>query len=406
MNKDFAHLHVHTEYSLLDGFSRVKKLIKRAKELNMSSIAITDHGCMFGVIDFYKTAIKEGIKPIIGCEVYTAARGLRDKDPNYDKYQGHLVLLAKNMEGYKNLIKIVSTSYVEGFYYKPRVDMEELKKHNKGIIALSACLAGDVARALMNRNYEKAKQFAIDYRDIFGEENFFLEIQDHNLPEQKEVNSGLVKLSKETGIPLVATNDVHYVNKEDSKIHDVLMCIQMGKTLNDPNRMRFGSDEFYLKSREEMEELFPYALEAIDNTMKIADMCNVEFDFNTIHLPKYDVPEGYTPETYLRELCFNGLKERYDNPSDEILERLNYELDVIEKMGYVEYFLIVWDFINFSKENNIIVGPGRGSAAGSIVAYTLKITDIDPIKYSLLFERFLNPERISMPDIDIGATRW
>ncbi|CZR98820.1 MULTISPECIES: DNA polymerase III subunit alpha [unclassified Clostridioides] len=401
MNKDFAHLHVHTEYSLLDGFSRVKKLIKRAKELNMSSIAITDHGCMFGVIDFYKTAIEEGIKPIIGCEVYTAARGLRDKDPNYDKYQGHLVLLAKNIEGYKNLIKIVSTSYVEGFYYKPRVDMEELKRHNKGIIALSACLAGDVARALMNRNYDKAKQFAIDYRDIFGEENFFLEIQDHNLPEQKEVNSGLVKLSKETGIPLVATNDVHYVNKEDSKIHDVLMCIQMGKTLNDPNRMRFGSDEFYLKSREEMEELFPYALEAIDNTTKIADMCNVEFDFNTIHLPKYDVPKGYTPETYLRELCFNGLKERYDSPSDEVLERLNYELDVIEKMGYVEYFLIVWDFINFSKENNIIVGPGRGSAAGSIVAYTLKITDIDPIKYSLLFERFLNPERISMPDIDI-----
>ncbi|MDB3086479.1 DNA polymerase III subunit alpha [Clostridioides difficile] len=401
MNKDFAHLHVHTEYSLLDGFSRVKKLIKRAKELNMSSIAITDHGCMFGVIDFYKTAMEEGIKPIIGCEVYTAARGLRDKDPNYDKYQGHLVLLAKNIEGYKNLIKIVSTSYVEGFYYKPRVDMEELKRRNKGIIALSACLAGDVARALMNRNYDKAKQFAIDYRDIFGEENFFLEIQDHNLPEQKEVNSGLVKLSKETGIPLVATNDVHYVNKEDSKIHDVLMCIQMGKTLNDPNRMRFGSDEFYLKSREEMEELFPYALEAIDNTTKIADMCNVEFDFNTIHLPKYDVPKGYTPETYLRELCFNGLKERYDSPSDEVLERLNYELDVIEKMGYVEYFLIVWDFINFSKENNIIVGPGRGSAAGSIVAYTLKITDIDPIKYSLLFERFLNPERISMPDIDI-----
>ncbi|MGO0907439.1 DNA polymerase III subunit alpha [Clostridioides difficile] len=401
MEKDFAHLHVHTEYSLLDGFSRVKKLIKRAKELNMSSIAITDHGCMFGVIDFYKTAIEEGIKPIIGCEVYTASRGLRDKDPNYDKYQGHLVLLAKNMEGYKNLIKIVSTSYVEGFYYKPRVDMEELKKHCEGIIALSACLAGDVARALMNRNYEKAKKFAIDYRDIFGEENFFLEIQDHNLPEQREVNSGLVKLSKETGIPLVATNDVHYVNKEDSKIHDVLMCIQMGKTVNDPNRMRFGSDEFYLKSREEMEELFPYALEAIDNTVKIADMCNVEFDFNTIHLPKYDVPDGYTPETYLRELCFNGLKERYDNPDSEILDRLKYELDVIEKMGYVEYFLIVWDFINFSKENNIIVGPGRGSAAGSIVAYTLKITDIDPIKYSLLFERFLNPERISMPDIDI-----
>jgi len=401
MSKDFAHLHVHTEYSLLDGFSRVKKLVQRAKELNMSSIAITDHGCMFGVIDFYKTAKKEGIKPIIGCEVYTAARGLRDKDPNYDKWQGHLILLAKNMTGYKNLIKLVSTSYVEGFYYKPRVDIEELKKYSEGIIALSACLAGDVAQALMDRNYEKAKKVTLEYRDIFGEENFYLEIQDHNLPEQREVNSALVKLSKETGIPLVATNDIHYVNKEDSKIHDVLMCIQMGKTVNDPNRMRFGSDEFYLKSREEMEELFPYAPEAIDNTVKIAEQCNVEFDFNTIHLPKYDVPEGYTPDTYLRELCFNGLKERYENPSDEIIERLNYELDVIERMGYVEYFLITWDFINFSKENNIMVGPGRGSAAGSIVAYTLKITDIDPIKYSLLFERFLNPERVSMPDIDI-----
>ena len=401
MSKDFAHLHVHTEYSLLDGFSRVKKLVQRAKELNMSSIAITDNGCMFGVIDFYKTAKKEGIKPIIGCEVYTAARGLRDKDPNYDKGQGHLILLAKNMTGYKNLIKLVSTSYVEGFYYKPRVDIEELKQHSEGIIALSACLAGDVAQALMDRNYEKAKKVTLEYRDIFGEENFYLEIQDHNLPEQREVNAALVKLSKETGIPLVATNDIHYVNKEDSKIHDVLMCIQMGKTVNDPNRMRFGSDEFYLKSREEMEELFPYAPEAIDNTVKIAEQCNVEFDFNTIHLPKYDVPEGYTPDAYLRELCFNGLKERYENPSDEIIERLNYELDVIERMGYVEYFLITWDFINFSKENNIMVGPGRGSAVGSIVAYTLKITDIDPIKYSLLFERFLNPERVSMPDIDI-----
>lgn len=401
MNKDFVHLHVHTEYSLLDGFSRVKKLVSRAKELNMSAIAITDHGCMFGVIDFYKVAKKEGIKPIIGCEVYTAARSLKDKDPNYDKHQGHLVLLAKNMDGYKNLIKMVSTSYVEGFYYKPRVDIEELKKHSDGIIALSACLAGDVAHSLMDRNYEKAKKYALMYRDIFGEENFFLEIQDHNLPEQREVNAALVKLSKETGIPLVTTNDVHYVNKEDSKIHDVLMCIQMGKTVNDPNRMRFGSDEFYLKSRDEMEELFPYALEAVENTSKIAQMCNVEFDFNTIHLPQYDVPDDYTANEYLRELCFNGLKERYDNPNKEIIDRLNYELDVIERMGYVEYFLITWDFINFSKENNIMVGPGRGSAAGSIVAYTLKITDIDPIKYSLLFERFLNPERVSMPDIDI-----
>ena len=367
----------------------------------MSSLAITDHGCMFGAIDFYKAAKKEGIKPIIGCEVYTAPRGLRDKDPNFDKYQGHLVLLAKDMEGYKNLIKMVSTSYVEGFYYKPRVDINELKKHSKGIIALSACLAGDVSRALMNRNYDKAKEIAITYREIFGEDNFYLEIQDHQIPEQKEVNVGLVKLSKELGIPLVATNDVHYVEKKDSKIHDVLMCIQMGKTVDDPTRMRFGSDEFYLKSRKEMEELFPYAIEAVDNTVKIAERCNVEFDFNTIHLPQYEVPEGYTTESYLKELCFKGLEDRYENPSQEVIDRLNYELDIIVKMGYVEYFLITWDFINFSKENNIMVGPGRGSAAGSIVAYTLKITDIDPIKYSLLFERFLNPERVSMPDIDI-----
>lgn len=401
MNKDFIHLHVHTEYSLLDGFSRLDKLINRAKELNMQAIAITDHGCMFGAIDFYKKAKAAGIKPVIGCEVYTASRGLRDKDPNLDKRYGHLVLLAKNMTGYKNLIKLVSTSYVEGFYYKPRVDIEELKKHNEGIIALSACLAGDVSNNILNRNYDEAKKFALLYRDIFGEGNFYLEIQDHHLPEQKEVNAGLVKLSKETGIPLVATNDLHYVNKEDAKTHDVLMCIQMGKTLNDPSRMKFGSDEFYLKSRDEMEELFPYAIDALDNTVKIAEQCNVEFDFNTIHLPRYNVPEGYTTDSYLRELCFKGLEERYKNPSQEVIERLDYELNVIEKMGYVEYFLITWDFINYAKENNIMVGPGRGSAAGSIVAYTLKITDIDPIKYSLLFERFLNPERVSMPDIDI-----
>lgn len=401
MNKDFIHLHVHTEYSLLDGFSRLDKLIGRAKELNMKAIAITDHGCMFGAIDFYKKAKKAGIKPVIGCEVYTASRGLRDKDPNYDKRYGHLVLLAENMIGYKNLIKLVSTSYVEGFYYKPRVDIEELRKHSEGIIALSACLAGDVSNNILNRNYEEAKRFALLYRKIFGENNFYLEIQDHHLPEQKEVNAGLVKLSKETGIPLVATNDLHYVNKEDAKTHDVLMCIQMGKTLNDPSRMKFGSNEFYLKSREEMEELFPYAIEALDNTVKIAERCNVEFDFNTYHLPKYDVPEGYTTESYLRELCFKGLEERYDNPTQEAIDRLDYEIDVISKMGYIEYFLITWDFINYAKENNIMVGPGRGSAAGSIVAYTLRITDIDPIKYSLLFERFLNPERVSMPDIDI-----
>lgn len=389
MSKDFVHLHVHTEYSLLDGFSRIDKLIKRTKELGMNSIAITDHGCMFGVIEFYKKAKKEGIKPIIGCEVYTAPRTLKDKDPSFDKYQGHLVLLAKNMTGYQNLIKLVSTSYVEGFYYKPRVDIEELKKYSEGIIALSACLAGDIQQAILNKNYEKAKKLVLSYSDIFGQDNFYLELQDHNIKEQREVNSALLKLSKETNIPLVATNDIHYVDKKDSKIHDVLMCIQMGKTLDDPNRMRFQSEEFYLKSPEEMYELFPYAQEALENTAKIADRCNVDFDFNTIHLPKYEVPSGYTPNSYLRELCYSGLKQRYENISEEIVERLDYELDIIEKMGYIEYFLIVWDFINFSKENNIMVGPGRGSAAGSIVAYTLNITDIDPIKYSLLFERKL-----------------
>ena len=401
MSAQFAHLHVHTEYSLLDGFSRVKKLIKRTKELGMNSVAITDHGNMFGVIDFYKEAKKQGVKPVIGCELYTAPRSLKDKDPNFDKRYGHLILLAENMTGYQNLIKLVSMSYVDGFYYKPRVDIQALREHSEGIICLSACLAGDVSNALMNRNYEKAKEIALTYNEIFGQGNFYLELQDHHLPEQKEVNASLVKLSKELNIPLVATNDIHYVDKADAKAHDVLLCIQMGKTLNDPARMRFGTEEFYLKSREEMEELFPYALEALDNTVKIAERCNVEFDFNTIHLPNYEVPEGYTTSGYLEELCYKGLYERYENPSQEILDRLKYELGVINKMGYVEYFLITWDFINFAKENGIMVGPGRGSAAGSIVAYTLKITDIDPIKYNLLFERFLNPERVSMPDIDI-----
>ena len=318
MSKDFVHLHVHTEYSLLDGFSRVKNLVARAKELNMSAVAITDHGCMFGAIDFFKVAKAEGIKPIIGCEVYTAPRSMRDKDPNYDKSQGHLILLAKDMQGYQNLIKLVSEAYVQGFYYKPRVDIDEISKYSEGIIALSACLAGDVSQALMNRNYEKAKSIALRYKEIFGEDNYYIEIQDHNLPEQKEVNSELIKLSKEIGVGLVATNDVHYVRKEDSKIHDILMCIQMGKTVNDPARMRFGSDEFYLKSRQEMESVFPDVQEALDNTVKIAQRCNVEFDFNTIHLPKYDVPSGYTPNEYLRMLCFKGLKERYENPSKEI----------------------------------------------------------------------------------------
>ena len=398
----FTHLHVHTEYSLLDGFSRVKTLVKRAKEKGMTAVAITDHGCMFGAIDFYKAAKAEGIKPIIGCEVYTAPRKLTDKDPNYDKHQGHLVLLAKDMVGYKNLIKIVSKSYVDGFYYKPRTDMDELKKHSQGLIALSACLAGDVPRAIMNGNYDKARKLAMEYRDIFGNGNYYLEIQDHGLPEQKQVNTEVVRLSRELNIPLVATNDVHYVDKDDAKIQDILMCLQMQKTIDDENRMKFPSDEFYLKSREEMEQLFPELEEALDNTNEIAERCNVEFEFHKYHLPRYDVPEGYTTNGYFRELCRKGLEERYgEDCPEEYKERLEYELNTIENMGYVEYFLIVWDFINFAKQNNIMVGPGRGSAAGSIVAYTLKITDIDPMKYSLLFERFLNPERVSMPDIDI-----
>ena len=402
MEKNFTHLHVHTEYSLLDGFSRVKALVKRAKEKGMTAVAITDHGCMFGAIDFYKAAKAEGIKPIIGCEVYTAPRKLTDKDPNYDKHQGHLVLLAKDMTGYKNLIKIVSKSYVDGFYYKPRTDMDELKKHSQGLIALSACLAGDVPRAIMNGNYDKARKLAMEYRDIFGNGNYYLEIQDHGLPEQKQVNTEVVRLSRELNIPLVATNDVHYVDKDDAKIQDILMCLQMQKTIDDENRMKFPSDEFYLKSREEMEQLFPELEEALDNTNEIAERCNVEFEFNKYHLPRYDVPEGYTTNGYFRELCQKGLVERYgEDCPEEYKERLEYELNTIENMGYVEYFLIVWDFINFAKQNNIMVGPGRGSAAGSIVAYTLKITDIDPMKYSLLFERFLNPERVSMPDIDI-----
>ena len=402
MEKNFTHLHVHTEYSLLDGFSRVKTLVKRAKEKGMTAVAITDHGCMFGAIDFYKAAKAEGIKPIIGCEVYTAPRKLTDKDPNYDKHQGHLVLLAKDMVGYKNLIKIVSKSYVDGFYYKPRTDMDELKKHSQGLIALSACLAGDVPRAIMNGNYDKARKLAMEYRDIFGNGNYYLEIQDHGLPEQKQVNTEVVRLSRELNIPLVATNDVHYVDKDDAKIQDILMCLQMQKTIDDENRMKFPSDEFYLKSREEMEQLFPELEEALDNTNEIAERCNVEFEFHKYHLPRYDVPEGYTTNGYFRELCRKGLEERYgEDCPEEYKERLEYELNTIENMGYVEYFLIVWDFINFAKQNNIMVGPGRGSAAGSIVAYTLKITDIDPMKYSLLFERFLNPERVSMPDIDI-----
>ncbi|MBP1997315.1 DNA polymerase III subunit alpha [Peptostreptococcus canis] len=398
---DFCHLHVHTEYSLLDGFSRLDWLIPRIKELGMTSCAITDHGSMFGVVDFYKKCKKYGIKPILGCEVYVASRSLEDKDPNLDKYSSHLILLAENNTGYKNLIKIVSDSYVKGFYYKPRTDKEQLRKYSEGIICLSACLNGEIPKALIARDYDLAKRIANEYLDIYGRDNFFLEVQDHKLFEDKEVNAGIMKLSKELNIPMVATNDAHYVNREDSKNHDVLMCIQMQKILEDPTRMKFPNDEFYIKSRKEMEELFSFAPESIDNTLKIANRCNVDFDFNTYHIPSFDIPDGYTVESYLRELCYRGLDERYDIITDEIKERLDFEINVIKSMGYLEYFLIVWDFIRYAKNNKIMVGPGRGSAAGSIVAYTLHITDIDPIKYNLLFERFLNPERVTMPDIDI-----
>jgi len=399
--RSFVHLHVHTEYSLLDGSARITELIESVKKMGMKAIAITDHGGMFGVIDFYKCAKKQGIKPIIGCEVYTANRTMYDKDPVKDKTPGHLVLLAKNRTGYKNMMKIVSLGYVDGFYYKPRIDSSVLEKYHEGIIALSACLAGSVQRHLMNQDYQTAKAEAVKLSEIFGEDHFYLELQDHGLEEQRLINEQLLKMNKETGIPLVATNDIHYLRKEDAEVHDILLCIQTGKTVEEKDRLKFPSNEFYLKSPEEMERIFPYALEALDNTIKIADVCNVEFDFNQIHLPNYDVPNNYEAKDYLRELCTKGLMERYGTAAEGLKERLEYELKTIEDMGYVEYFLIVWDFIRYAKENGIMVGPGRGSAAGSIVAYTLGITDIDPIKYNLIFERFLNPERVSMPDIDI-----
>ncbi|MBZ4656344.1 MAG: polymerase alpha subunit [Thermoanaerobacter sp.] len=396
----FVHLHVHSEYSLLDGSCRIKDLIAKTKELNMKAIAITDHGVMYGVIDFYKEAVAQGIKPIIGCEIYVAPRSMQDREYGIDNENYHLVLLAKDMTGYKNLMKIVTVASIEGFYYKPRVDREFLKEHSEGLIALSACLAGEVPSYILRGEYEKAKEAALFYDSIFGRGNFYLELQDHGILEQQKVNKELIRLSKETGIPLVATNDVHYLKKKDAKAHEVLLCIQTGKTIDDEDRMSFPTDEFYLKSPEEMENLFSCCKEAIENTEKITDMCNVEFEFNKTKLPKYDLPEGVDSYEYLRNLCYEGLYKRYKNPSKEVIERLDYELSVIKQMGYVDYFLIVWDFIKFAKDNGIMTGPGRGSAAGSLVAYTLGITNIDPIKYNLLFERFLNPERVSMPDID------
>lgn len=398
----FTHLHVHTEYSLLDGAARIKDLVSHAAELGMNSLAITDHGAMFGVVEFYKECKKQGIKPIIGCEVYTAARKMTDKDPEKDKHQGHLLLLAKNETGYKNLIKIVSQGYIKGYYYKPRIDKDLLREHSQGIIALSACLAGKVQNLLLFGDYEGAKKEAQELLEIFGQGNFFIEIQDQGLEEEARIKPDLIRMSRELNVPLAATNDVHYVRKEDAETHDVLLAIQTATSINDENRMRFPNDEFYLKSEDEMRRIFASVPEAVNNTQVIADACNVEFEFGQYHLPEFTAPDGKINRDYLRELCNKGLEERYgSNPDIGLRERLEYELGTIESMGYVEYFLIVWDFINYARQQGIMVGPGRGSAAGSLVAYCLHITDIDPIKYNLIFERFLNPERVSMPDIDI-----
>ena len=399
---NFTHLHVHTEYSLLDGSNKIKEYVDRVKELGMDSAAITDHGVMYGVIDFYRAARAAGINPILGCEVYVApgSRFDRETGSGEDRYY-HLVLLAENNQGYSNLMKIVSKGFVEGFYYKPRVDLQLLEKYHEGIIALSACLAGEVARFLTRGMYEDAKAAALRYQDIFGKGNFFLELQDHGIPEQQNVNQQLLKMHRETGIDLVATNDVHYTLAEDAQPHDVLLCLQTGKKLADQDRMRYEGGQYYVKSPEEMERLFPYATEALENTHKIAQRCHVEIEFGVTKLPKFGVPDGYTSWEYLNELCFKGLEERYQPVTEELKERLNYELTTIRNMGYVDYFLIVWDFIKYARDHDIMVGPGRGSAAGSLVAYTLGITQLDPIRYDLLFERFLNPERVSMPDIDV-----
>ena len=383
----FVHLHVHTEYSLLDGANRIWPLVKRVKELGMDSIAITDHGAMYGVIDFYKACKKEGIKPILGCEVYTAARTRFDKDARLDSEQGHLVLLVKNNKGYKNLMKMVSAAFTEGFYYKPRIDMELLKRYHEGLIGLSACLAGDIPTALLNNDYEKAKKLAIQFENIFGKGNFYLELQHNGIEEQKLVNQGLVRLSQETGIPLVATNDVHYLRKEDARAQEILMCVQTAKTVEDDDHMQFETDELYLKPPEIMQKQFHYCPEAISNTVKIAEMCNVELEFGKLHLPKFDVPGNEDAFEYLKKQCLKGFEKKYNN-NPKLLERLNYELSIINNMGYVDYFLIVWDFIRYAKENGIMVGPGRGSAAGSMVSYCLGITNVDPIRYNLIFERF------------------
>ncbi len=399
---DFVHLHTHTEFSLLDGANKIKELPARAKELGMNAMAITEHGVMFGVVDFYKECKKVGIKPIIGCEVYVAPRTRFDKENGIDNKYSHLILLAKNETGYKNLTRLVSMGFTEGFYYKPRIDLEILEKYHEGLICLSACLAGSVNKAILKDDMEEAKKVALWHKNVFGED-YYLEVQPNGLPEQVLANQKLIEISRELDIPLVATNDAHYLKKEDAYIHEVLLCIQTGKKMSDPDRMKMGAEEFYVKSPEEMSDYFKNIPEAIENTVKIAEKCNYDFEFGNTKLPNYEVPKEYaTHADYFKELCHTGLIKRYgENPSKEAQDRLEYEISVIEKMGYVDYYLIVWDFINYAKTQGISVGPGRGSGAGSIAAYAMGITDIDPIKYNLLFERFLNPERISMPDFDV-----
>ena len=399
---NFTHLHVHTEYSLLDGSNKIKEYVARVRELGMDSAAITDHGVMYGVIDFYREAKAAGINPILGCEVYVAPNSRFDREvgSDEDRYY-HLVLLAENNQGYANLMKIVSLGFVEGFYYRPRVDKELLRQYHEGIIALSACLAGEVPRYLTRGLYEEARQTALEYQEIFGKDNYFLELQDHGIPDQRLVNQQLLRMSEELHIPLVATNDVHYTYEDDVAAHDILLCIQTGKKLTDENRMRYEGGQYFVKSPEQMAELFPYALQALENTHKIAKRCHVEIEFGVTKLPRFDVPSPYTSWEYLNKLCYEGLDERYGDRAEELKPRLKYELDTIQKMGYVDYFLIVWEFIRYARDHGIPVGPGRGSAAGSIVSYTLGITQLDPIRYNLLFERFLNPERVSMPDIDV-----
>lgn len=396
-NGDFVHLHVHTEYSLLDGSGKIPDLIARVKELGMKSIAITDHGVMYGCVDFYRAAKDQGIKPIIGCEVYVASKSMHDKTNNKDNETHHLVLLVKNETGYQNLMKIVSQASIDGFYYKPRTDHDYLREHSEGIIASSACLGGEVQSNILSGNINKAKEIALLYKEIF-KDGFYLELQYHGVDEQQKVNEELVRMSKELDIPLICTNDVHYINREDSRAHDILLCVQTGKTVDEEKRMRYPSDEFYLKSPEEMYETFSYVPEALSNTVKIAEQCNFDYKFHESKLPKFPLPEGVEPYQYLRDTCYQGLKERYGEITKELTDRLEYELGVIKSMGYVDYFLIVWDFIRFANENEIATGAGRGSAAGSLVAYTLGITKIDPLRYGLIFERFLNPDRISMPD--------